>query len=86
VPDPDGSDPEIIDFSPKPTRTRRPMAIAIAAAAVIGVAAAVVFVVIKPGATAASHANPALARLIAGPNLSRPRRVVQCDGRCEEGP
>jgi len=65
VPDPDRSDPEIIDFSPRPARTRRPIAIAIAAAAAIGVTAAVVFVVIKPGATAASHANPGLVRLIA---------------------
>ena len=63
MPDPDRSDPEIIDFSPRPARTRR--LIVIAAAVVVGVAAAVVFVVIKPGATAASRANPASARLIA---------------------
>jgi len=61
VPDPDRSDAEIIDFSPKPPRTR----LFIAIAAAIGVVAAVVFVVIKPGAPAASHDNPALARLIA---------------------
>jgi hypothetical protein len=42
VPDPDRSDPEIIDFSPHPARTRLLIAIA-AAAAAIGVAAAVVF-------------------------------------------
>jgi hypothetical protein len=59
VPDPDRSDPEVIDFSPRPARTR--LLVAIAAA---GVAAAVVFVVIKPGAPAAGHANPALARVI----------------------
>ena len=63
MPDPDRSDPEVIDFSPRPARTR--LLVAIAAVAVIGVAAAVVFVVIKPGAPAAGHANPALARLIA---------------------
>jgi Domain of unknown function (DUF929) len=67
VPDPDRPDPEIIDFSPHPARTRRPIAIAIAAAVAIAVAAAavVVFVVIKPGAPAAGHPGPALARLIA---------------------
>jgi Domain of unknown function (DUF929) len=65
VPDPDRSDPEIIDFSPHPARTRLLVAIAIAAAAAIGVAAAVVFVVIKPGSPAAGHANPALTRIIA---------------------
>jgi hypothetical protein len=66
VPDPDRSDPEIIDFSPHPARTRRPIAIAIAAAVAIAVATAVVvFVVIKPGAPAAGHPRPALARLIA---------------------
>jgi len=63
VPDPDRSDPEIIDFSPKPART--PLLISIAAAAVIGVAAAVVFVVVKPGVPAAGQPGPALARLIA---------------------
>jgi Domain of unknown function (DUF929) len=63
VPDPDRSDPEIIDFSPHPARTR--LLIAIAAAAANGVAAAVVFVVIKPGSPAAGHANPALTRIIA---------------------
>jgi hypothetical protein len=47
VPDPDRPDPEVIDFSPKPARTR--LFIAIAAAAVIGVVAAVVFVVINFG-------------------------------------
>jgi hypothetical protein len=63
MPDPDRSAPEIVDFSPNPARTR--LLIAIAAVAVLGVAAAVVFVVIKPGAPAAGHANPALARVIA---------------------
>lgn len=56
MPDPDRSDPEIVDFSPNPARTR--LLIAIAAVAVIGVVAGVVFVVIKPG-------TPALARVIA---------------------
>ena len=67
VPDPDRSAPEIIDFSPHPARTRRPIAIAIAAAVAIAVAAVVVviFVVIRPGAPAAGHPGPALARLIA---------------------
>ena len=64
MPDPDRPDPEVIDFSPHPARTRLFIAIA-AAAASIGAAAAVVFVVIKPGAPAAGHPSPALARLIA---------------------
>ncbi len=64
MPDPDRPDPEVIDFSPKPARTRLFIAIA-AAAAAIGVAAAMVFVVIKPGTPAAGHPSPALARLIA---------------------
>ncbi len=64
MPDPDRSDPEIIDFSPHPARTRRPIAIA-AAVAIAVAAAVVVFVVIKPGAPAAGHPGPALARLIA---------------------
>jgi hypothetical protein len=63
VPDPAESDPEIVDFSPKPPRTR--LLIAVAAVAVAVVVAAVVFVVIKPGAPAAGQANPTLARLIA---------------------
>jgi hypothetical protein len=63
MPDPDRSDPEIIDFAPNPARTR--LLIAVAAVAVAGVVAAVVFVVIKPGAPAAGHANPTLAQLIA---------------------
>ena len=66
--DPDRSEPEIIDFSPHPARTRRPIAIAIAAVVASAVAAAavvVVFVVIRPGAPAAGHPGPALARLIA---------------------
>jgi hypothetical protein len=66
VADPDRSDPEIIDFSPHPARTRRPIAVAIAATVAIAVAAAaVVFVVIRPDAPAAGHPGPALARLIA---------------------
>ena len=64
MPDPDRPDPEVIDFSPKPARTRLFIAIA-AAAAAIGVAAAMVFVVIKPGTPAAGQPGPALARLIA---------------------
>jgi len=65
VPDPDRSDAEIIDFSPRPARTRRLTTIAIAAAAAICVAAVLVFVVIKPGAPAAGQPSPALARLMA---------------------
>jgi hypothetical protein len=55
MPDPEHPDPEIVDFAPNPARTRLLIAIAIAAVAVAGVAAAMIFVVIKPGAPAADR-------------------------------
>jgi hypothetical protein len=66
MPDPEHPDPEIVDFAPNPARTRLliaiAIAIAIAAVAVAGVAAAMIFVVIKPGAPAADR-RPARHRL-----------------------
>jgi hypothetical protein len=57
MPDPEHPDPEIVDFAPNPARTRLliAIAIAIAAVAVASVAAAMIFVVIKPGAPAADR-------------------------------